>query len=167
MSENAPDEHEKSASSTCKTSQVHIPGIDITKAMAVLSERSRLSTNGGNRAQDGEGCPCCLGTAIPERARKMGQRIDLSDQLKTTGNSAAEGNQSPLNADLQQMQNKRESRLTQIKQELNSMADIELLQAVLRTQQDRVATYRTFERYVSSILQWKHLVRFHRQKSSL
>lgn len=97
----------------------------------------------------------------------MGQRIDLSDQLKTTGNSAAEGNQSPLNADLQQMQNKRESRLTQIKQELNSMADIELLQAVLRTQQDRVATYRTFERYASSILQWKHLVRFHRQKSSL
>lgn len=110
-------------------------GIDINKALSILSARSDPSENTPNKNNDG--CGCCHGSEIPKNAKNLGQTIDL-----LTNNSGQ--------AEVQEEQRleERAKRLQRIHEELKSMNIKELLQAVLQAQQDRVATYREYERQV-------------------
>jgi hypothetical protein len=46
----------------------------------------------------------------------------------------------------ERLEDERKKRLQKIQTELKSMSDMELLRAVLQVQEDRVATYREYER---------------------
>ncbi len=120
-STNYPDE-----SSTGQVQQ----GIDIQQALSILSARSEPAED------HNDGCGFCQGSQIPESAKTMGQTIDMF----------ASGAKEDEMHDDNRLVDERTERLSKIRVELDAMTDRELLQTVLKTQEDRVATYREYER---------------------
>jgi hypothetical protein len=131
-------------------------GIDIQQALSILSERSNPETSADDHNTSG-GCGCCHGAPAPEHAKAMGQTIDLlADNSNSTKMMVVEEGKETMSSlskeeqeqEEQRLQEERsKERLAQIQNELNGMSDKELLQAILKAQQDRVATYRDYERY--------------------
>jgi hypothetical protein len=137
----------------------HQKGIDIQQALSILSERSNAETSADAHNSDSTsgGCGCCHGAPTPEHAKTMGQTIDLLAENNSTKMMVVEEEDQEATSSLskeeqeqeeQRLQEERsKERLAQIQKELNGMSDKELLQAILKAQQDRVATYREYERY--------------------
>lgn len=116
-------------------------GIDIKNALSILSERS--SQPGDKESKTEDGCNC-HGTLAPENARNMGQTIDLfAHQATQFDPEAAKQRQ-----EQERIQQERTERHAKIQQQLNSLSESELLKAVLKAQEDRVKTYREYERSV-------------------
>ena len=147
-------------------------GINIQQALTILSARSRNRDHlndddvddNGNRdptlitdshsANDGHSC--CHGMTVPEHVKTMGQTIDLfamepspydNDDDDDKKEPSIERKQKQQQQQ-QQLEEERAKRRQKLQAELESMTIIELLQAVFRAQQDRVATYKEYERYV-------------------
>ncbi|CAJ1938324.1 unnamed protein product [Cylindrotheca closterium] len=79
--------------------------------------------------------------SIGDRAKHMGQTIDL---LETTTTTAERGNE--------EIRIRDEERHKKVQNELNEMPESELLQAVLRVQEDRVKTYKNYETDLGTVL---------------
>jgi hypothetical protein len=110
-------------------------GIDVQEALSILSARTADSSS--SKAEDGCGCH---GTKPPENAKNMGQKIDLLAR-KETGNEQEEQKISE-----EKIQQERAKRHEEIQKELNNMGNSELLQALLKAQEDRVKAYQEYER---------------------
>lgn len=110
--------------------------IDIQEALTILSAR----TEDPNHTHGHEGC--CHGTPAPEDAKGMGQTIDMTAPTPTT--PATE--EFPNEEEQKKLQEERAKRRQEIHDEMERMTVRELLQAVMKAQQDRVAAYRDYER---------------------
>lgn len=121
-------------------------GIDIHQALSILSARS----SGPSESRPDGGCDCCHGSHVPEDAKSMGQTIDMLAPTSTTtppSGNETEGESSSIPSDATTLlQKERTERLEKIRQQLLTMTDKELLQAVIKAQEDRVTTYREYER---------------------
>ena len=114
-------------------------GIDITKALSILSDRSNP---GESHSHDKEG-GCCHGDSIPENAKAMGQTIDMMAQAPS---DVVQVSEEERKQEEQRLKEQREKRQKEIREELGSMTVKELLKAVFNTQEGRVATYKEYER---------------------
>ena len=102
-------------------------GIDINQALSILSARSKA----GVTEEDETSCPCCHGTA-PAQEHRLGQTIDLGRAEKETVEE-----QKTREKDLQSETSKRNE---EIKENLESMSEAELVKTVFSAQEDRVKT---------------------------
>ena len=116
-------------------------GIDFRKALEILSMRSAedSASTKGNDENSTRGKSSGLNGAKP-----MGQVIDLFGNDKATGCDSSEVQEKKR----KKMEEERIKRRSEIEQKLQSMSAKDLINAVLEAQQQRVATYRTFERCV-------------------
>ena len=104
-------------------------GIDFSEALAILSSRS----SGKEENKEEPACPC-EAPAGASSFGNMGQIIDLEGNTP----AASESNTGKSEASSQ--------RKTALLENLRKMSTRELLQSVLETQQQRVATYREYDR---------------------
>ena len=116
-------------------------GIDIQEALSILSVRTESSSY----QNDENGCGCC-GGQVPKNAKQMGQTIDLFGEQ--TGEPEVNPKQTKEDSEEEEKmkQERAKKRREEIQLELNKMSERELLQAILKTQEDRVKTYREYER---------------------
>lgn len=89
-----------------------------------------------------------MGQTIDMLASKAAANEDTSPSLAMSEVEQA--------AEKERLAKEREERLRKIRTELESMSASELLQAVLKYQQDRVSTYNTYERYVTIHIRTRH-----------
>ena len=85
----------------------------------------------------------------------MGQTIDLLAPAAPSQDGVGEArilSEEDRQEEKDKIKRQREERLQRIEQELQSMSDVELLQAVLKAQEDRVATYRFYEAGLKVVL---------------
>jgi hypothetical protein len=108
--------------------------IDIQQALTILSARTEDPKHTHNH--DG----CCHGARAPENAKDMGQTIDM---VTPTPLPASED--IPNEEEQKKLQEERARRRQEIHSALERMKVRELLQAVMKAQQDRVAAYRDYE----------------------
>lgn len=104
---------------------------DSSKGIAIEDALSILTLRKPHQHSD---CNC-----IGDSAKHMGQTIDL---LGTTS-TANEQNDEEMKKETLQI--KRAVRQKKVQNELNDMSERELLQAVLKVQEDRVKTYTDYE----------------------
>ena len=142
-------------------------GIDIQQALSILSARgahghdhshahdNSQSKSGATTKDMGNKACGCHGDPVPDDADGMGQTIDLlepsSSNKEEEKATAAVANADEIEKQRQQLAEDRKQRKIQIQQALDNMSVKELLQHVMKTQQDRVAAYREYERYVFSL----------------
>jgi hypothetical protein len=139
-------------------------GIDIRKALEILSARSQVSHHhhhhhhhnpsvGTGDSQQQQQQQCCGGDTVPDNTIGMGQTIDLLAPATTKDNESSTSSriddQEVLEEQRKLLEEERRKRRLEIQNELNAMSVRELLQQVMKAQQGRVATYRDYERYVS------------------
>jgi hypothetical protein len=144
-------------------------GIDIRKALEILSARSQVShhhhhhhhhhnpsVGTGDSQQQQQQQQCCGGDTVPDNTIGMGQTIDLlarattkDKKSKESSTSSSIDDQEVLEEQRKLLEEERRKRRLEIQNELNAMSVRELLQQVMKAQQGRVATYRDYERYVS------------------
>jgi hypothetical protein len=121
-------------------------GIDIRVAMEILSERS-----GEEHSHSEHGGPGCHHHA-PKGTETMGQTIDMNESEEKPASKMDESNDDDDNNDedvkAQQVQldKDRAKRKIEIQEQLQSMTLKELLHAVMDAQQNRVSTYRDYEK---------------------
>ena len=143
-------------------------GIDIHKALSILSARSTSShdhhhhnhqnhsqvttTSGSASSSSNHACSGgCHGDPIPDNVEGMGQTIDML-ATKSDGGDNSESLKEKEQEEKQRMQQQqlleeqRLKRKQQIQRELDQMSTRELLQYVMKTQQERVAAYRDYEK---------------------
>ena len=165
-------------STTRGSQQQEKMGIDIHKALSILSARSSSSshnhghvghdgnchnphhhhldgqvttTSGAVSSSDKHACGGgCHGDPIPDNVEGMGQTIDL---LATKTKDDASDNKTQSFSEEEEEQEKqrfeqqrRLKRKQQIQDELDQMLTRELLQYVMKTQQERVVAYRDYEK---------------------
>ena len=107
------------------------PGIDIQQALEILAARSSCQ-----HRRDEEASP---------NAQNLGQVLDMSG----SSDGVPVRRQQVETLQKQHVQKKeRAQRQRQLQQKLNSMEVNELLQTILEAQQERVRTYREYDRYV-------------------
>ena len=137
-------------------------GIDIQKALEILAERTASSSQqqqqqqqhdsvaptalSSSTTQDKErgtcGCHASSNEA-PPNAANMGQRIDLNEVVPTNLTTNLSEEAAALQKRVQQ---ERLQRQAELKKRLQSMMVEELLRTVLEAQEQRVLTYREFDR---------------------
>jgi hypothetical protein len=125
-------------------------GIDIETALSILSERTKDARNDSSHDHGGSGGGCggCHhGASLPENMKTMGQTIDLNKPTTTESSSDTVLSDEERQKEEARIKAERAKRQEEIQKQLNSMSNKELLQAVLNAQEDRVATYRDYERY--------------------
>jgi hypothetical protein len=136
-------------------------GIDIHKALEILSARSQVSHHHHHHHDpsvgtgDSQQQQCCGSTTISDNTIGMGQTIDLlapttSKDKKSDESSSTTDDQELLEEQRKLLEEERRKRRLEIQNELNAMSMRELLQQVMKAQQGRVATYRDYERYVQN-----------------
>jgi hypothetical protein len=127
------------SSSSPPSSDLSAKAIDIEQALTILSAR----TEDPNHTHDHHGC--CHGAQAPDNSKDMGQTIDMT---APTPLPASEEIISEEEQKKQQEERARRAarRRQEIHAELERMEVRELLQAVMKAQQDRVAAYRDYER---------------------
>lgn len=123
-------------------------GIDVQKALDILNDRS--SCHGCHDHPHSEVCR----THQTDDLRSMGQTIDLASMAESSNEETSATRSSADMESLrgQQEKNKREW-LERIQVELKSMSVKELLQTVVDTQQQRVATYQGYNQCLNQMLQ--------------
>jgi hypothetical protein len=136
-------------------------GIDFRQALEILSLRAAESTSShddnenrpdGRPLHDGSiaisSCPCCRQPSIPESVTQLGQVIDLHPD------SSAGSDASPILGEDEQRRQKQELDATRSRRrqemlaEIQEMSVLSLLRAVVAAQQQRVAAYKSYDRYV-------------------
>lgn len=147
--------------STTEMESVPQNGIDIRKALDILSARSHPPPSSSvdrrhlhatpGAFSSSLGCPDCAGTKIPEEAKAMGQTILLHDEATKSGvsvssNSTVAKDDDDLEEKRRALAEERSKRQEEILAQFQSMSVAELIQAVLGAQRERVATYREFDR---------------------
>ena len=128
-----------SANSNPTANPASSEGIDIHKALEILSDRH--SESNASSHSHGKG-GCCHGA--PENAKNMGQIIDL---MKIASNKVENSSQEERQKEEQRIKEERAKRRKEIHEQLSSMTATDLLKAVFTSQQDRVMTYKEYERY--------------------
>jgi len=136
-------------------------GIDIQKALDILADRSSCpaahnhSHNHSHEDTNTEGRANAAGCQAyqTESLRGMGQTIDLDATAATTannnnGNSGEDAIEVDEELQREQMAEQRKQRNEELQAHLRSMTIQELLETVLETQQQRVATYKEYNEYV-------------------
>jgi len=108
--------------------------IHVQQALEILARRSEE----GRDASENQ-CPCGK-LEIPEGARKMGQTIELMAAGITPPTEMMDEKEH------KKVAQEREDRKVELKEKLGTMSTKQLLQTVLDVQEQRVATYRTFDR---------------------
>jgi hypothetical protein len=145
-------------------------GIDLQKALEILGERSKgggeshthhhHSRGGGDDGIENPEGWRCLDSA-PEEAKHWGQTIALlgdEDQdrlVKELGNKEVS-----LEEQKEALDRERKQRQVDLLQRMNGMTARELVQLVLSTQAQRVATYRSYDRYAHASIMPLFLVNF-------
>lgn len=119
-------------------------GIDIRQALSILSARSEQMEEDSGK----DGCGCCSGNEVPESAKSMGQTIDIlaTPTSKHSEQAASSQTEEERVQEQQRLENERKERQENIRTEIQSMSEKELLQAVMQAQQERVATYKEYEK---------------------
>eukprot|EP00571_Detonula_confervacea_P017375 CAMPEP_0172298832 /NCGR_PEP_ID=MMETSP1058-20130122/1304_1 /TAXON_ID=83371 /ORGANISM="Detonula confervacea, Strain CCMP 353" /LENGTH=279 /DNA_ID=CAMNT_0013008125 /DNA_START=15 /DNA_END=854 /DNA_ORIENTATION=+ len=144
------------------TPQQQQSGININDALSILSARAKSGgdadiTNGSS--------------TVPDELKEMGQTIDIANQMefaKPGGGAGAgcdcarnkdnEASTDPVVLDEEEekkheaMKQERARRGEEIRTRLQSMGVVDLLGMIFRAQQERVATYKMFEKGLSTIL---------------
>jgi hypothetical protein len=121
-------------------------GIDIRDALEILSERS--SEEHGHRENTGPGCGC----HAPKDAKTMGQTIDMNEaedqpeSMVEESNDDIDKNDEDTKAQQEQLDKERAKRRVEIESQLQTMTLKELLHAVMDAQQNRVSTYKDYEK---------------------
>jgi len=134
-------------------------GIDIRDALSILSARAK---QGGD----------VDASTVPDELKEMGQTIDIAEQMEFSkpdavgcdcigkNNDGADGNNangaSPIDAEEEKkheaMKRERARRGEEIQAKLQSMGVVDLLGMIFGAQQERVATYKSFDEGISTIL---------------
>jgi hypothetical protein len=136
-------------------------GIDLQKALEILGDRSKgegdhhhhqqQHSHGDGNGNDIENPKGCLHNAHPAEAKHWGQTIDLlmdEDRVvKELGNEEAALKEQKVALDLE-----RKQRQADLYQKMDGMTVRELVALVLITQAERVAAYRSYDRYVQLLL---------------
>jgi len=129
-----------------------IAGIDFRQALTILADRSSCEEHD----HDKKGCH----THQTKELRSMGQTIDLlenSVRTATTNNNNNEITGSTTTTTTtcdeatqkkQQQEEARQKRMQEMDAKLQTMTVKELLQLVMKTQQQRVETYQIYNKYV-------------------
>ncbi len=122
-------------------------GIDIRDALTILSARAATSHHH------------LEGDAIPPELRRMGQTIDMTTTTTTTGSGGGGGgtgneeeakeektdDDDDRERNIETLERTRARRSEEIREKLSSMSTSELIKTIFAAQEERVATYRTFE----------------------
>lgn len=119
-------------------------GIDICQALDILSARtSHDHSHSHSDEQDG-----CQQSATDE-SKAMGQTIDLnpSEEKVPDPEQVAKS----MEEQKEKLEQDRKIREEQIREHLTTMSVKDLLQAVMEAQRERVATYRSYDGYVSFV----------------
>jgi hypothetical protein len=122
-------------------------GIDIRVAMEILSERS-----GEEHSHSEHGGPGCHHHAPKGTETMMGQTIDMNESEEKPASNMEEGdddddkNDEDVKAQQEQLDKDRAKRKIEIEEQLQSMTLKELLHTVMDAQQNRVSTYRDYEK---------------------
>jgi hypothetical protein len=136
-------------------------GIDFRQALEILSLRAAESTSSNENANHPDvrslhsgstsvsSCPCCRQPSVPESVKQLGQLIDLhpvsySDKSEV---SSLPGDDE-LKRQKQELDATRSRRRQELLAEIQGMSVATLLRAVMAAQQQRVATYKSYDRYV-------------------
>jgi hypothetical protein len=138
-------------------------GIDITAAMNILAQRQEQNNNPALHSQQyasNNGCPC--GQLHPEgrgtnnNSETGGQVIDLFHQDSTTttstSNKQLQDNNPSDPAKEEKQQEPKEDQNNLLVKEIETMSLKQRIHAVLRAQEDRVATYRRFDEGLRDVL---------------
>ena len=141
-----------SANSNSTANPASSEGIDIHKALEILSDRHSESNASSHSHSHGKG-GCCHGA--PENAKNMGQIIDL---MKIASNKVENSSQEERQKEEQRIKEERAKRRKEIHEQLSSMTATDLLKAVFTSQQDRVMTYKEYERYETIICLCCHFI---------
>ena len=128
-------------------------GIDIRLALEILSARS---AEAHTHSENGEaGCH----HHAPNGAAQMGQTIDLNQDTTNQTEDTEDDSANPVASaeetveeKRKRVQEERDKRRADMKQKLESMSVKNLTNAVLDAQQQRVMTYREYERYVERLI---------------
>jgi hypothetical protein len=142
-------------------------GIDLQKALEILGERSKGEgdhhqhhhhhSHGDGNGNGIENPKRCVHNAHPAEAKHWGQTLDLlmdEDRVvKELGNEEAALKEQKVALDRE-----RKQRQADLYQRMEGMTVQELVELVLTTQAERVAAYRSYDRYVQLLLmkQSKH-----------
>lgn len=127
-------------------------GIDITKALDILSVRASEQED-GVKVPGEPGCGC----AVPPSAKSMGQTINLCGEtnpkeedressLELRARCEAQVLQKELNDKEKDLEQTRKARRQEIQLKLESSSVSELLTALMEAQSKRVSTYREYDR---------------------
>mmetsp|Transcript_26674 Transcript_26674/g.55567 ORF Transcript_26674/g.55567 Transcript_26674/m.55567 type:complete len:268 (+) Transcript_26674:159-962(+) len=130
-------------------------GIHIEDALSILSDRAK---GGGDNISSGS-------NSIPDELKAMGQQLDITGQMDfakincscslkgETRESATEAPDNNLEDDRHKaMKEARIKRTAEIQGKIDSMTISEALETIFQAQQERVATYKTFEKGLTTIL---------------
>ncbi|CAB9505473.1 expressed unknown protein [Seminavis robusta] len=119
-------------------------GIDIQQALDILSDRSPHDHSGCHAHQT-------------DQLKSMGQTIDLNNnstsEQNNNNNNENDDPDQKQQQELEDLEQRRKERAAQLQEELKSMTVKELLQTVLETQQQRVATYQGYNQSLTQVLQ--------------
>jgi len=152
-----------SDSSSQQQQQPQEQGIDIRRAMEILAARASEPHSHSENQRDAGGCDHAHGSKeVPEECRRMGQVIDIFEKVQVdnpdeemvcdadaeddVADSEAARAKKTLAEKKAALDAERSGRLEAIEIELRSMSVVELLDAVLEAQQQRVAAYRAYDR---------------------
>ena len=143
------------ATAAAVASSINQSGIDIQRALDILSTRSTCSGNDDHHSPT-NGCHHHHANdpnqaATPEELKSMGQIIDLFEDKDQSNNGSDNDITEPeksAKAEVakQEQEKQRQVRMEQMMAKLESMTIKELLQTVMQTQQQRVEVYHGYNK---------------------
>lgn len=131
-------------------------GINIEQGLDILSLRNSADAS-SDAAEPKRACGC-HGASVPPEAVHWGQRIDMGEDnteatTMTSGQEIAIDNEmKSIDAVRAQFQADREKRLVEINAKLQAMSVVQLVECVIHSQQERVASYRLYDRGLVNVL---------------
>jgi hypothetical protein len=115
-------------------------GIDFRQAFEILASRQEQQNDSRHDRENHVHTGVCH-HATPENGVSMGQVIDLASVGKEDKNEDER-----MKAAQQQLQEERAKRKIQLQEKLSSMSIRELLNSLFEAQQQRVVTYKEYEK---------------------
>lgn len=133
-------------------------GIDIHKALEILGERSKEDTGHHHHEHhgDSENAKGCKHNA-PEEAKHWGQTIDMDDDKIA---EVVEKEEASLKAQKEVLEEERKKRRHDLETQMAGMTFKELVDLVFHTQEQRVATYRAYDKGLDGVLKTGNLSRY-------
>lgn len=139
----------------------HNEGIDIVKAMNILSMRSQQDGETENIDSSND-CPCCSGVKSRhdmESLREMGQEIDLVESVSGKKNDSSLAQEGDKNSSNERADN--EQRMAKERFErLLTLSINDLFAVVLKAQEERTSTYLKFEKVLGEVLKSRNISQY-------